>query len=874
MATSKIKTLEDFIRVHAILLAASGIPSSLYPQLYQKLSTENFDGGNFFQIESCEEFDNKQRKLVFTSDYIEKESQIFLIDHAWTFRLSDARKQLLEVPGLAQRMASLMCVDLDVTSDLEEVNTESENGHGNITRRDVEEIIEREIREARDKGSNGVRWLELDELDIDDATLCSLDLSNKFPNLVALSLYGNKLQNPEIVVREITKFKHLRALWLNENPVLQRYDGQMEDTIVQEVHGLEIYNSHFTNKFSRWALGFCGGIYGKDNAGCFDETARPLESLTSLDLSNRYIRNLLIETFSPIELPSLSHLNLRGNPLDQNCVTDLLKFLKQYTTLRTLEVDIPGPLGRSAIEILECLPNLLEFNGVSASIILETGKHVIDSALQPRLPEWTRDDSLVDRVVNAMWLYLMTYRLADEEKIDETSVWYVMDELGSALRHSDKPNFRVSPFLYMPDGKLASAISFTILWPIHNVRKGDECTRDFLFGIGEDKQRSARYTAWFHTPRNFFIQEYEMYKNQLASRSSVPASPCVETSSPASLTRNDGAALRVYTDVPHVDDFLTRPEFVLTTDPADADIIWTSVQVDDETRKATGITDRQYVNQFPFEACLVMKHYLADTVQKALGSPEWLQPTYNLETHLAQLIGDYTVRKRDGNDNLWILKPWNMARTIDTTVTSNISAIIRLMETGPKICQKYIERPSLFNGRKFDLRYIVLVRQIRPLELFLSDVFWVRLANNQYSVDERTLFEYETHFTVMNYIGKLNHMNTPDFVKEFEKEHNVNWLDIHQNIRKMIRAVFESAAVVHPEMHSPMSRAMYGVDVMLDSSFKPKLLEVTYCPDCKRACTYDTEAIVGNKEIIRGKDFFNFVFGCLFLGETTHVTPL
>lgn len=110
---------------------------------------------------------------------------------------------------------------------------------------------------------------------------------------------------------------------------------------------------------------------------------------------------------------------------------------------------------------------------------------------------------------------------------------------------------------------------------------------------------------------------------------------------------------------------------------------------------------------------------------QAWGSPEWLQPTYNLETHLSPLIGDYCMRKRDGMDNLWILKPWNMARTIDTTVTGDLSAIIRLMETGPKICQKYIERPVLFQGRKFDLRYIVLVRSIRPLEIFLSDVFWV-----------------------------------------------------------------------------------------------------------------------------------------------------
>lgn len=87
-------------------------------------------------------------------------------------------------------------------------------------------------------------------------------------------------------------------------------------------------------------------------------------------------------------------------------------------------MDIPGPLGGSAIEILESLPNISKLNGISASKILETGKHVIDSMLQPRLPEWNADDPLADRIIIAMWQYLMTYRLADEEKIDETSVWY------------------------------------------------------------------------------------------------------------------------------------------------------------------------------------------------------------------------------------------------------------------------------------------------------------------------------------------------------------------------------------------------------------------------------------------------------------------
>lgn len=36
-----------------------------------------------------------------------------------------------------------------------------------------------------------------------------------------------------------------------------------------------------------------------------------------------------------------------------------------------------------------------------------------------------------------------------------------MDELGSALRHSDMPNFKVAPFLFMPEGNLASAVRFS-----------------------------------------------------------------------------------------------------------------------------------------------------------------------------------------------------------------------------------------------------------------------------------------------------------------------------------------------------------------------------------------------------------------------------
>ncbi|CAA3019984.1 tubulin--tyrosine ligase 12 [Olea europaea subsp. europaea] len=863
-ASAVNQNYEDFVKVHGVLLAASGLPQSLHRKLFLKLMADTFDGGNYFQVEPVE--DGKQRRLVLTANFMEKESDVFLVDHAWTFRLSDAYKQLQEIPGLAERMAALMCVDIDLNSEGGEADAESD------TKLSAFEIVEQEFCKVKEEGTDAVRWLDLEDLSIDDDMLECLDLPSKFPHLVALSLCDNKLKDTETAIKILTQFKHLRALWLNNNPILKNKDNYMEGAILQDCPRLEIYNSHLTPNFGEWALGFCGGLYEKENPGCSEQTDHTLQSVTSLDLSNRCIHNLMTKAFSPAELPVLSYVNLRGNPLDDNSVGSLLKFLKGFSSLSSLEVDIPGPLGENATDILEALPNLSLLNGVSASKILESEKCVVDSMLQPRLPQWDAVESLADRVINSMWFYLMTYRLADEEKIDETSVWYVMDELGSALRHSDEPNFRVSPFLYMPEGKLESAISYSILWPTGSIRGGDECTRDFLFGIGEEKQRSARLTAWFHTPQNYFIKEYEKYRAKLQSTKFSP--PPVALSATNSVRRSDGGALHVYTDIPQVEEFLTRPEFVITTEPKNADIIWTSLQVDEELKKAVGLNDQQYINQFPFEACLVMKHHLAETVQKAHGAPEWLQPTYNLETQLSQFVGDYYTNEKAGDDNLWILKPWNMARTIDTTVTQNLSAIIRLMETGPKICQKYIEHPTLFKGKKFDIRYIILVRSMNPLEMFISDVFWVRLANNAYSLDKRSLFEYETHFTVMNYRGRLNHMNTPEFVKEFEQEHRVKWMDIHVRVEKMIRSVFESAATVNPEMHSPTSRAIYGVDVMLDCHYQPKLLEVTYCPDCTRAWKYDTEAVTKGGEVVKGSDFFNDVFGCLFLNESTHVSPL
>lgn len=73
-----------------------------------------------------------------------------------------------------------MCVDTDLTSDTEDADLEP-SGSDENSAKSVTEILEREICQAQEKGIDAVMWLELEELDIDDAMLLSLDLSVKFP---------------------------------------------------------------------------------------------------------------------------------------------------------------------------------------------------------------------------------------------------------------------------------------------------------------------------------------------------------------------------------------------------------------------------------------------------------------------------------------------------------------------------------------------------------------------------------------------------------------------------------------------------------------------------------------------------------------------
>ena len=168
-------------------------------------------------------------------------------------------------------------------------------------------------------------------------------------------------------------------------------------------------------------------------------------------------------------------------------IDDLLDLSRKFSCLCSLEGDIPDSLGGSVTNIQDSFPSNSQLIGMCATQILETRKHVVDSLHLPRFPEWTADEPRSNHSTHTMWQYLLTNRVADEEKFEETFVCYVMDALGSTLQDTHEPNVRVAPLLFMPTGTLASTMSIAILWSTQNVQQGKGCTRDFYVGIGQNK---------------------------------------------------------------------------------------------------------------------------------------------------------------------------------------------------------------------------------------------------------------------------------------------------------------------------------------------------------------------------------------------------
>ena len=102
-------------------------------------------------------------------------------------------------------------------------------------------------------------------------------------------------------------------------------------------------------------------------------------------------------------------------------------------------------------------------------------------------------------------------------------------------------------------------------------------------------------------------------------------------------------------------------------------------------------------------------------------------------------------------DNIWIMKRYRGRQSMDYPITDNLSCALRHLDSAPRLACKYVSSPSLWKGRKYDLRYYVIVLSLEPLILYRHKMFVIRVANYLYAKND--FEQYQKHFTVMNFVN-------------------------------------------------------------------------------------------------------------------------
>ncbi|CAL4121752.1 unnamed protein product, partial [Meganyctiphanes norvegica] len=214
-----------------------------------------------------------------------------------------------------------------------------------------------------------------------------------------------------------------------------------------------------------------------------------------------------------------------------------------------------------------------------------------------------------------------------------------------------------------------------------------------------------------------------------------------------------------------------------------------------------------------------------------------------------------TAFDKEGVKKKWIVKPPASARGTGIQVIHKWSQI---PSDGPVVVQRYISKPYLINGTKFDMRIYVLVTSFHPLRIYLFQDGLVRFASVQYKTNSATLEDRYMHLT--NYsVNKTSATYTHNedagqcqgskwtikalwgYLKAQGCDTAALWSRIADLVIKTI--VSGESDIVLRTRRNVRSRytchELFGFDVILDEKLHPWLLEVNISPSLHSASPLD-----------------------------------
>ncbi|KAL3665826.1 hypothetical protein V7S43_009252 [Phytophthora oleae] len=280
------------------------------------------------------------------------------------------------------------------------------------------------------------------------------------------------------------------------------------------------------------------------------------------------------------------------------------------------------------------------------------------------------------------------------------------------------------------------------------------------------------------------------------------------------------------------------------------------------------LVDGQYVNHFPNHYELTRKDLMVKNIKRykkemqtaaaglnaqaksdGASSPtvypvealDFLPTTYTLPADYSLFVEEF----RRNPNVMWIMKPCSMAQGKGIFIINKLSqtkkwANQRWTNMPIKegyVVSRYIEKPLLVGGKKFDLRMYVLVLSYRPMQALVYREGFARFCNVKYSAaadDMDNPFMHLTNVAVQknnedynsNHGGKWSVANLCLYVEATRGRGAGEKLlrDIHGVMLHALKAVQNVI------INDPHCFECYGYDIIVDDNLKPWLVEVNASP--------------------------------------------
>jgi len=280
----------------------------------------------------------------------------------------------------------------------------------------------------------------------------------------------------------------------------------------------------------------------------------------------------------------------------------------------------------------------------------------------------------------------------------------------------------------------------------------------------------------------------------------------------------------------------------------------------------------QRVNHYPHARHLTRKDLLARCIQRMQGlcargkhsgyfdiTPE----TYLLPQDYVKLVQAFRKRGEEVKRNLWILKPASSSRGRGISV---IDCLEDITYDSLVVAQAYVPKPMCLGGHKFDLRLYVVATSFNPLEVWLYEDGFARVATRPFSSDDvsdkfvhLTNASIQRHGTQGELYGPLINAS-PDEAAGTKCTLRYLWRMLEKDGRDVTKMQDDIKLLILKSLVSAEDRIphqccafeLFGYDVLLDEDGRPWLLEVNASPSMARETPLDKrvkESLI--KDIVR-----------------------